>query len=192
MKYISCVETAKLIRLALKDAFPGVKFNVKSKQYSGGASISIYYQDGPAADNVKAVVSVFEGSYFDGMIDYKGLNYAELDGEPVRFGADFVFVNREYSDALIAQAIDNLYAKYPGNFADADYDKPVAAQYKAGDLYNKYIPGLGGAYYDSLQAYVGKELAEIGADIVPAALSKFKYAGNDGYGFGGDGYPKAA
>ena len=187
-KYISCVETAKLIRAALKEAFPGVKFQVKSKLYSGGASISIYYQDGPAADNVKAVVGVFEGSYFDGMIDYKGANYAELDGEPVRFGADFVFVNREYSDALIAQAIDNLYAKYPGNFADADYDKPDAAAFKRGDLYNALVPGIM-AY---LAALIYQELGKMGADIVPAALSKFKYAGDDGYGFGGNGYPKAA
>lgn len=40
-KYLSCAETAKLIRQALKEAFPDMKFGVRSKTYSGGASIDV-------------------------------------------------------------------------------------------------------------------------------------------------------
>ena len=40
-KYFTCAETAKLIRQSLKEAFPGVKFSVRSSTYSGGASIDV-------------------------------------------------------------------------------------------------------------------------------------------------------
>lgn len=112
MKYITCVETAKLIRAVLKESFPAIKFSVKSSQYAGGASISIYYNNGPTEKQVKSVISVFEGSYFDGMQDYKGQNYANLNGEEVKFGADFVFVNRyltsEFLTGVIVE-VCNLY-----------------------------------------------------------------------------------
>ena len=39
VEYLTCAETAKLVRSALKAAFPGVKFSVCSSTYSGGASI---------------------------------------------------------------------------------------------------------------------------------------------------------
>ena len=85
-QYLSCAETAKLVRAALKESFPGVKFSVKSSVYSGGASINIKYTDGPTYEQVKAVAGMFEGAYFDGMTDYKGSNYGSLDGNEVRFG----------------------------------------------------------------------------------------------------------
>ncbi len=67
--YLSCAETAKLIRAALKKAFPGIKFSVKSKTYSGGASITVGWTDGPRTDDVNKVIKPFEGGGFDGMID---------------------------------------------------------------------------------------------------------------------------
>jgi len=71
MKYLSCAETAKLIRAQLKAEFPGVKFSVKSKTYSMGASITVKWTDGPTGKAVDAVVQVFSGAGFDGMIDMK-------------------------------------------------------------------------------------------------------------------------
>ena len=40
-RYLTCAETAKLVRKALKEAFPDVKFSVRSNVYSGGASLSV-------------------------------------------------------------------------------------------------------------------------------------------------------
>ena len=68
-KYLSCAETAKLVRKALKDAFPGVKFYVNSSTYAGGASIDVRWVDGPTTKEVDQVVKTFEGKSFDGMID---------------------------------------------------------------------------------------------------------------------------
>lgn len=41
--YIGLADTAKLMRKALAKNFPGVKFYVRSKSYSGGSSINVYY-----------------------------------------------------------------------------------------------------------------------------------------------------
>lgn len=67
--YITCAETAKLIRKALKAAFPTIKFSVTSKTYSGGASIRVRWVDGPTTKDVEAVAKVYQGQQFDGMID---------------------------------------------------------------------------------------------------------------------------
>lgn len=68
-EYLSCAETAKLIRVQLKAKFPGVKFSVKSNVYSGGASIDVGWIDGPTGKMVETVTKPFAGGGFDGMID---------------------------------------------------------------------------------------------------------------------------
>ena len=112
MKYISVVDTAKIIRRCLKEAFPGIKFSVRSSSYSMGASIDVKWTDGPAEVQVEAVVGRFKGSYFDGMIDYKGSVYAEYDGEPVHFMSDYIHCHREYSDEAVERAIDTVSAQF--------------------------------------------------------------------------------
>lgn len=104
-QYLSCSETAKLVRAALKESFPSIKFSVRSSVYSGGASINISYINGPTYDAVKNVVSMFEGSYFDGMTDYKGYNFSSLNGVDTRFGADFIFVRRELTVEVMQPAV---------------------------------------------------------------------------------------
>jgi len=124
--YISTKDTAKLVRAALKKSFPGVKFSVKSKTYSGGSSIDIHWTDGPRSPDVEKVAKRFEGADFDGMIDLKIYNTnwmlpdgtVELAHRPstngsisefvsdaphpdavqVHFMADFVFCNRHITD----------------------------------------------------------------------------------------------
>ena len=68
-EYLSCAETAKLVRAALKKKFPGVKFSVRSSTYSMGASISIHWTLGPTTKEVDAEVGGFEAASFDGMND---------------------------------------------------------------------------------------------------------------------------
>jgi Large polyvalent protein associated domain 29 len=70
-EYIAVAATAKLIRAALKKAFPAVKFSVRSSSYSGGASIRVGWMDGPLAKEVEAVAGVYSSGGFDGMIDLK-------------------------------------------------------------------------------------------------------------------------
>jgi hypothetical protein len=80
--YLSTAETAKLVRKALKAAFPGVKFSVRSSEYAGGSSISVRYTDGPRSSKVDAVAGQYAGADFDGMIDLKtySTHWMEPDG----------------------------------------------------------------------------------------------------------------
>jgi len=99
--HYTCAETATFIRQALKKAFPVYKFTVRSKVYSGGASITIGWLDGMTEHEVKQVVSRFEGATFDGMIDLKSnVYYNDENGTNVSYGADYIFCNREYSKEL--------------------------------------------------------------------------------------------
>lgn len=110
-RYMTCAETAKLVRKALKQAFPTVKFSVVSNTYSGGASINVKYVDGPRHADVEAVARRFQGGYFDGTTDYKGGHVhalADAPNQPVHFGADFVFVRQEISPAHRAATVAAL------------------------------------------------------------------------------------
>jgi hypothetical protein len=103
-RYIPVAETAKMVRAALKEAFPGRRFSVRSSSYSGGASIRVTWVDGPSQKAVEAVAKRFEGSTFDPMIDLKSNRYADLNGEEVSFGSDYVFCDREASEEAMAAA----------------------------------------------------------------------------------------
>jgi hypothetical protein len=107
--YLSCADTAKLLRQALKAAFPGVKFSVRSSTYSGGASITVAWNDGPTSADVDATAKRYAGATFDGMRDLKEHHstlLADEDGNvaEVHFGADFVFTSRTITDAGKARA----------------------------------------------------------------------------------------
>lgn len=158
-KYISTTDTAKLIRKSLKEAFPGVKFSVVSSKYSGGSSISIKWIDGPTSEQVDEITGRFEGSYFDGSIDYKGSRFAMMGGEQVHFSADFVFTRREYSDEAIVDAVTALVTKYPGNYREfAEKHGAFAIEsYKRGDYWSKMLIEGGSFTEGSMQAMVNKE-----------------------------------
>src|SRR5262245_56011273 len=97
-KYLSAADTAKLIRTALKETFPGVKFSVRSDTYSLGASIRVRWTNGPTPSAVHAVTDRFQGSDFNAMEDLTvNRPPTEVDGEMVHFGADHVFVQRDLS-----------------------------------------------------------------------------------------------
>lgn len=67
--YMTCAETAKLIRAELKRTFPGITFSVRSSTYSGGASIDVSWTDGPTESLVERITSKYQGKDFDGSID---------------------------------------------------------------------------------------------------------------------------
>lgn len=176
-KYLSCADTAKMVRQALKEAFPGVKFSVRSDTYSGGASINVRWIDGPNSAQVEAVAKTFQGAYFDGSQDYQGNTYAMLDGQVVNFGADFIFCNRDYSDAFVEAAIGAVLRRYAGNLKDVQ--RPTAEDWKAGRCC--YVPVFGN--YD-LRDLIWQQLAKR-SDRLKVEQSKTAgrviYLGNDGY-----------
>lgn len=146
---LTCAETAKLVRAALKKAFPGVKFSVRSETYSMGASIHVRWTDGPTDTAVRAVTDVYAGADFDGMVDLKvycdhwlhpdgtvtlahrpGTNgsFVEQVGDPVgptaqlvSFGADYVFTNRKISGEWKAEILDVFAARMGVDRVDDAY-----------------------------------------------------------------------
>jgi hypothetical protein len=112
MKYITGKDTNKMIRAELAKAFPSIKFSVK---LTPGGSCRIKWTDGPTEPQVEAVANKFQGASFDPMIDLKSYNVSVLNGEEVSFGVDFIFADREYSDAG-EDAIFTAFAKKYGTF----------------------------------------------------------------------------
>lgn len=125
-RYLSVAETAKLCRAALKAAFPGVRFSVRSR-----GAIDVSYVDGPPIAAVELVAKRYAGAYFDGMIDYQGSIYHQLDGEPVGILASFVFVKRDLSDAALEAGVAKAKAAAAWN---ADKLEVKANSY-SGSLY---------------------------------------------------------
>lgn len=188
-KYLSCAETAKLVRTALKEAFPGVKFSVKSSTYAGGASINVAYTDGPSASQVEGITGAFQGSYFDGMTDYKGSNYNSLDGQPVRFGADFIFVNRKFTAPLLTGVVVDVCNKY-------GFDNEILID-GGGQYFGAYIKEVGpnadslarGFDTRDIDRIIRQAASEYSMDDAAesATLARVAFMGDDGYGYGAVG-----
>lgn len=68
-EHIDTTEQAKLIRQALKKAFPAIKFSARISRYAGGSSVDVQWTDGPTEDQVRAITDGYAGGGFDGMID---------------------------------------------------------------------------------------------------------------------------
>lgn len=140
-EYLTCAQTAKLIRTALKKAFPGVKFSVRTSK-SGGA-VNVKWTDGPTDADVSAIAKQYQGGRFDSMIDMAISAYhwlrpdgsavvASCDGttgnagtieairqwmpEPgcklVHFGAKYVFCNRSFSVAFLTRRAERVAERY--------------------------------------------------------------------------------
>lgn len=169
--YMSTAETAKMVRVALREAFPGVKFSVRSSVYAGGSSINVSWVDGPNGAMVDRVAGTFSGAYFDGQLDYKGATKAMIDGVVVQFGADFIFTQRKCTLAFMQAAKAAAVRKYGALVAG------VAV-----------LESGGGAYFDSSD-YDGFRLANEVANRRTAYIcprrsrtaERVIYLGNDGY-----------
>lgn len=169
--YLTCAQTAALVRKALKESVPDIKFSVRSNTYSGGASIRVVWTDGPNEILVDSVIGHLKASYFDGGIDYRGSIFHMVNGRPVRLGADSINLHREYTDALTELAIGRVYRRLHNAFVTRGIPRPTVRQYRTGALWNvslglDHTPGL-----DNLQQEVGAVLHKI-SDRMAVAKSK--------------------
>jgi hypothetical protein len=93
---------ARNLRVELAKAFPGVKFSVKSKSYTGGCSIDVYWADGPITKDVEKIAGKYEQGHFNAMEDL--YEYGDSPFSDTFGGAKYVFCNRRYSVRLLALA----------------------------------------------------------------------------------------
>lgn len=131
-EHLTVAETAKLVRQALKEAFPRVRFTVQSSKYSMGASINVAWTDGPTEADVQSVAKVFEGAAFDGMTDLATSKRHLLDGKPVRFGADHITCSRSFSDEAVAAAIVDVVREHGIDFEASHQPPPTVEQFRRG------------------------------------------------------------
>jgi Large polyvalent protein associated domain 29 len=193
-RYIPVKDCAKLVRATLKESFPGIKFSVRSESYAGGAAVRVSWTDGPCDKQVEPLISIFKGSYFDGMIDYKGSCTHRLDGELVRFSSDYITTSRDYSEAMTRRAWDAVCRKFPD----------AAANAKLGNLKwggfglvegGEYVPEGArdrDAYryrcYDLLNDALHRRTCVAEAKK-SATAARVTFFGDDGYGMGTVGTP---
>lgn len=107
---ISVTDTAKLVRAALKTAFPGQKFFVNKR----GNAIRVYWQDGPTAEAVNAVAKEFECKLYDGYGRVMQNNHRihPITGKKVSYGARYVFAERSYSLAFLQKVAQMVADEY--------------------------------------------------------------------------------
>jgi hypothetical protein len=89
----TATETAKFVRVTLKENFPGIKFSVKSSNHV----INISWTDGPIDKQVEAVTNAFGGMSFDGMQDMDTYRKQEYNGEQAQFYCYSPYTKRKLS-----------------------------------------------------------------------------------------------
>lgn len=98
--YSNATEAAKGLRSELKAAFPGIKFSVRTRYFSGGESINISWSFGPTTKAVGAISKKYEYGRFDGMTDSSSVEDTLVsmpDGEvKILGGAKFVQTSRNF------------------------------------------------------------------------------------------------
>ena len=130
------VTAAKNIRAELREAFPAVKFRVRSSRFSGGDSIDIYWTDGPTTESVNQIVDKYKAGDFDGMTDcYDYKRSAERGFNDNHGSAKYIHACRDYSDASIVNAITVLAVKYGSENA------PTLDDYRQGRIWIRKTSG---------------------------------------------------
>lgn len=65
----SLIAASKNMKVELGLAFPGVKFSIKTRRFSGGDAIDISWIDGPTSKQVDEIIDRYSAGSFDGMTD---------------------------------------------------------------------------------------------------------------------------
>lgn len=121
-------ETAKLIRKELKAAFPGVKFRVRSRNFSMGDAVDIEWDLGPTTAQVEAVAKKYQDGDFNGMTDSYELDHSRPGG------AKYVQCQRGYRfDGLTEdEAFDRMCRDLCELYPDVNYAGPHTPVYSGG------------------------------------------------------------
>ena len=87
---------AQAIRKELKNSFPGIKFSVRSDNYSGGNAVRISYMDGVPESEIKKIVNKYQYGSFDGMIGLYEITNSRDDIPQV----EWVQISRTISEGI--------------------------------------------------------------------------------------------
>lgn len=109
-QWISTANTAKLIRVDLKAAYPGIKFSVITRHVG---SVSVNWTDGPTTKHIDHLLNKYVCSSFDGMIDLKTtFEYEDEEGTMIRYATDYVSTSRNTSPEYLEVVAANVALMY--------------------------------------------------------------------------------
>lgn len=166
-KYIDAAEVARMIRKHLKATFPGTTFSVRTSKYAGGASVRVAYVDGPALADVERVAGKFAGASFDGMTDTKSYHEdiiaTDAGIEAVRFGADFVFVDRTYSPEFLRRVVDHVATEYHATETPVVRVSEYDGHGHLDTIAMQTSPIIGGGFYQMWDVLVNRAAQEMAA-----------------------------
>lgn len=146
---------AKNMRLELKAAFPGIKFSVKSRRFSGGDAIDVSWIDGPMVCQVDEIIDRYSAGSFNGMDD--SYNYSR-DAWTDAFGdAKYIHSRRDYSVKAVESAIRTIRAKYAANLAEAGIQNITAEAFEAGKYWSTEV--IPGGFNGDLRSLINTELS---------------------------------
>ena len=116
---------AENIRRELRKAWPGVRFSVRFRTFSGGDSIDVGWTDGPTSAQVNGVIGKYQYGWFDGMTDcYEHSKESDRTWGDVFGSAKYVHAQRSSTQDAVRKA----WAAQGFNPADvpaeADYRVP--------------------------------------------------------------------
>lgn len=109
-KHGSAALAAANIRAELKKAFPGVKFSVRSKTFSGGDSVDVSWTDGPTIAQVDKIADKYSAGSFDGMTDC--YNYSSSAWTAVFGDAKYIHSARSHSLDAMKEAVREVCLYY--------------------------------------------------------------------------------
>lgn len=148
------VVAAKNMRIELKRAFPTVKFSVRGDSFSMGDSIDVRWTDGPTSKQVEAIIDKYSAGSFDGMTDY--YNYSSSTWTDAFGDAKYVHAKRDYSDLLVAKAIQAVAKEFHSE------SKPSVEDYRQGRTWDTTPLGNAkGEMHWSWQSLIGRKMEEL-------------------------------
>lgn len=112
VRRVSLDDTLKLMRAALKVAFPAVKFSITRSRGTGYGYVHVTWTDGPSGSKVSAITNQYEGSRFDGMTDYEDSINQEVHGECIHYGTRGISAERHTSPAFARRLLAQVLAYY--------------------------------------------------------------------------------
>lgn len=120
MKSTSAI-CAKQIREELKKAFPETMFSVTSKNFSGGNSVSIRWENNETQEEVEALVKKYQYGHFDSMQDLYEYDNKHNGIQQVKY----VLCSRTITDDKYRLAIDYIIKHFSGceNMKPEDMNK---------------------------------------------------------------------
>jgi len=106
-------DVAVFVREILKEEFPGTKFSVRTKTYSGGSSINVSWLDGPCQRDVDEKIKHLQSvSHMDITDLVHHHPYLEYKGERFRGGPSYIFATRRYTRDFLERVGNRVLELY--------------------------------------------------------------------------------